>query len=94
MSAFSCLTRSLTGLALVLLVGCEPSGRAQFPVGSQLYNRTDHHLFGKVVGFEATHDFHNGTPPEQAILIEQESDHTTVWGACTTCSATFDVKTP
>ena len=80
--------------ALLFLVGCEPPGRSQFPKGSQLYDRTDHHRFGTVVGFEAEHDFHNGTAPEPAILIEQDSDHTTVWGACTTCAATFDVKTP
>ncbi len=91
------LTRIAAALILPLLMilgGCEPAWRSQFPKDSLLYDRTDHHLFGKVVGYEEAHDFHNGTQPESAILIEQSSDHATVWGACATCAASFDIKTP
>ena len=91
------LTRLAAALILPLLMilgGCEPAWRTQFPKGSTLYDRTDHHLFGKVVGYEESHDFHNGTQAEPAILIEQESDHVTVWGSCATCAASFDIKTP
>ncbi len=88
-------TRVIASLILplaLILAGCQPSWRTQFPKGSVLYDRTDHHRFGKIVGFEETHDFQNNTPPESAILIEQDSDHTIIWGACATCAATFDVK--
>ncbi len=91
------LTRVAAALILPLLMilgGCEPAWRSQFPKGTQLYDRADHHLFGKVVGYEESHDFHNGTQPEPAILIEQESDHTQIWGACGTCAASFDSKMP
>ena len=88
-------TRLVVSLLLplaLMLGGCQPSWRSQFPRDSVLYDRSDHHLFGKVVGYEDKHDFHNGTGPQAAILIDQESDHTTVWGSCVTCAATFDVK--
>lgn len=78
----------------LILAGCEPAWRSKFPKGTQLYDRTDHHLFGAVVGYDEHHDFHNGTTPEAAILIEQDGDHTTTWGSCATCAVTFDVKTP
>ena len=78
----------------LVLGGCQPPWRSQFPNGAELSSRMDHQRFGKVVGYEASHDFHNGTAPEPAILIEQDSDHTSVWGSCATCAATFDVKTP
>lgn len=79
---------------VLILTGCQPSWRSQFPKDSLLYNREDHSRFGKVVGYEEAHDFHNGAGVEPAILIEQEGDHTTVWGSCATCASTFDVKTP
>ena len=88
------VTASLFLSLLFILSGCEPAWHNQFPNGSQLFDRADHHRFGKVVGYEDIHDFHNGTVPAPAILIEQDSDHTTVWGSCATCAATFDVKAP
>ena len=78
----------------LILGGCQPAWRSQFPDGTQLFDRTDHHRFGKVVRYEASHDFHNGTAPEAAILVEQDVDHTAVWGACATCAVAFDVKAP
>ena len=81
-------------LPLVFLAGCERAWHSQFSKGTQLYDRTDHHRFGIVVGYDEQHDFHNGTSLEPAILIEQDGDHATVWGSCATCAATFDVKAP
>lgn len=82
-------------VALPFVLGaCQPEWRGQFPNGARLYDRTDQHLFGKVISYEALHDFHNGTATAPAILIEQEGDHTQVWGSCATCAATFEVKTP
>ena len=80
---------------LLTLSGCEPSWRTQFPNGTKLYERSEHKLFGKVVGFEAAHDFHNGTPPGAAILIEPaEEGLPQQWGSCATCAATFQVEAP
>ena len=92
MLAAKCLFAFLVFPLLLLVAGCQPSWRSQSPTGSILYNKTDHSRFGKVVGYEEVHDFHNGTNPEAAVLIEQDSDHTTVWGSCATCAATFDLK--
>ncbi len=80
---------------LLTLSGCEPSWRRQFPDGTKLYERTDHKYFGKVVGFEPRHDFHNGTAPDAAILIEPaEEGQTPQWGSCATCAATFQIEAP
>ena len=84
-------------LAFVVLTlsGCEPAWRKQFPNGTKLYEHTDHRYFGKVIGFEASHDFHNGTPPDAAILIEPaEQGQPQQWGSCATCAATFEVAAP
>ena len=83
-------------LMLVALCGCEPSWSSQFRPGTKLYEREGHRYFGKVVGYEAQHDFHNGTPPQAAVLIETaEGDkETQVWGACSTCASTFKVEAP
>ncbi len=94
MTALTRITAALFLPLLMILGGCEPAWRSQFPKGSLLYDRADHHLFGKVVSYEESHDFHNGTHPEAAILIDQESDHTTIWGSCATCAVSFDVKIP
>ena len=87
---FLCCFASL----LLTLGGCEPSWRRQFPDGTKLYERTaDHKYFGKVVGFEAQHDFHNGTSPDAAILIEPaEEGQVPLWGSCATCAATFQTE--
>ena len=80
---------------LLTLSGCEPSWRAQFPNGAKLYERTGHKYFGKVVGFEAHHDFHNGTAPDAAVLIAQaEEGQASQWGSCATCAATFQIELP
>lgn len=80
---------------LLVLGGCEPAWQARFPTGTKLYEKTGHRYFGKVVGFESQHDFHNGTPAQPAIQIEQDdAAHTTVWGACSTCAASFDIEAP
>ena len=87
----------LCGLASLSLAlsGCEPSWRAQFPNGTKLYEQADHKYFGKVVGFEAAHDFHNGTPPGPAVLIEPaEAGQPQQWGSCPTCAATFELGAP
>ncbi len=82
-------------LFLLTLSGCEPSWRAQFPDGAKLYERADHKYFGKVIGYEATHDFHNGTPPAPAVLIEPaEEGQVSQWGSCATCTATFKIEVP
>ena len=94
MSAVMRRTVFLLAPLLLIFSGCEPPWQSQFPKNSQLYDRTDHHRFGKVVGYDSAHDFHNGTAPEPAILIEKDEDHTTVWGACATCASSFDVKGP
>ena len=44
---------------LLVVVGCEPSWRSQFKDGAKLYDKNDHRYFGKVVGYEASHDFAN-----------------------------------
>ena len=90
------LTRFLSVFVVLplILAACQPAWRTQFPDGTQLFDRADHHRFGEVVGYEALHDFRNGTAAEPAILIEQDSDHTQVWGACATCAATFEMKAP
>ena len=81
-------------VGLLALWGCEPAWRAEFKNGAKLYDKGNHHYFGKVVGYTEVHDFHNGTAPQPAILIEPEGsgDAGRVWGACSTCAATFDVK--
>ncbi len=80
-------------LLLLMVAGCDSSWRSRFPVGTKLYDETDHHFFGQVVAFEDSHDFHNGTGPVPAILIEQaDAGHTRVWGSCATCAATFSVE--
>ena len=81
--------------AFLILSGCDPAWRSQMPNGSKLYDRAGHKYFGKVIGFEARHDFHNGTPPCPAILIETaEPGQTPQWGSCATCDATFQVEAP
>lgn len=80
---------------LLTLSGCEPSWRRQFPDGTKLYERSERRYFGKVIGFEASHDFHNGTTPAAAILIEPaEEGQAPQWGSCATCAATFQVEGP
>ena len=83
-----------TCLLLTLLGGCQPAARSQFKDGAKLYDKQTHEYFGKVVGYEDVHDFHNGTTAQPAILIESSDGGATArtWGACNTCAATFDVK--
>ena len=80
---------------LLTFSGCEPSWRAQLPNGAKLYERADHKYFGKVIGYEARHDFHNGTTPDAAVLIESaEAGQPPQWGSCATCAATFQIEAP
>ena len=80
---------------VLTLSGCGPSWRTQFPDGTKLYERVDHRYFGKVIAYEAAHDFHNGTMPVPAILIEPAEDgQPPQWGGCATCAATFKIETP
>ena len=81
-------------MGLLAVIGCGPARPAQFRNGAKLYDRQSHQYFGKVVGYERTHDFHNGTPAQSAILIEPPNggEEGRVWGACGTCTATFEVK--
>ena len=80
---------------MLTLSGCEPSWRGQFPDGTKLYDRSEHRYFGKVIGFDPHHDFHNGTAPEAAVLIESSEDgQTPQWGSCATCAATFQIEAP
>ena len=82
-------------LAVVLVLsGCGPSWPARFPMGTRLYERPDHRYLGKVVGFDAARDFHNGTGPKAAILIEQPAGEGRIWGACETCAASLEVEKP
>ena len=83
-------------LLMVTLCGCGPAWSSQFHPGTKLYERKDHHYFGKVVAYEAEHDFHNGTPPQAAVLIEpaEGGEAARVWGACSTCASTFTVEQP
>ena len=82
-------------LLFLIVSGCEPSWRTQLPNGTKFYERTGHKYFGKVIGYETRHDFHNGTPPTPAVLIETaEPGQTPQWGSCATCAATFQVETP
>ncbi len=79
----------------LIMSGCDPSWRNQMPNGTKFYQQADHKYFGKVIAYEARHDFHNGTPPGPAVLIE-----TTVpgqapqWGSCVTCAASFRIEAP
>ncbi len=84
------------GMLLVVLCGCEPSWKSHFRQGAKLYEKSGHRYFGKVVGYEAAHDFHNGTSPQPAILIEpaEGGEAAQTWGACSTCDATFDIGAP
>ena len=77
---------------LLVLGGCEPSWPARLPLGARLYEREGHRYFGKGVGFDAAHDFHNGTGPKPSILIEQPEGQEKVWGACATCADTFQIE--
>lgn len=81
-------------LSLLVVAGCEPSWRSQFKEGAKLYDKNGHRYFGTVVGYDATHDFHNGTAAQPAILIEpaEGGEAARIWGACSTCAATFDVQ--
>ena len=82
-------------LLLLIVTGCDSPWRSRFPIGTKLYEQEKHQFFGKVVAYEDRHDFHNGTDPAPAILIEQEdAGHTQVWGSCSTCAATFQVILP
>lgn len=85
-----------TCLLLMVLCGCDPAWKTQFREGSKLYDKNGHNYFGKVVGYDAQHDFNNGTQPQAAILIEpaEGGADARVWGACATCAATFDVEVP
>ena len=60
--------------SLLLLVlwfsGCDSPWRSRFPIGTELYDISNHRYFGKVVGYENRHDFKNGTEAGPAILIE------------------------
>ena len=91
-----CLAFVRMGVCLWLLavVGCGPTRPSQFKDGAKLYDRATHQYFGTVVGFAAVYDFHNGMPPQPAILIESVEGGSTErkWGACSTCAATFEVK--
>ena len=64
------------------VVGCGPTRPAQFKDGAKLYDKQSHQYFGKVVGFNADHDFHNGMPPQPSILIEPADGNaaTRSWG--------------
>ena len=79
---------------LLAVAGCGPTRPSQFKDGAKLYDRESHQYFGKVVGYEEVHDFHNGTAPQPAILIEPADGSAAgrSWGACSTCAAIFDVK--
>ena len=82
-------------LLLVLFSGCDSSWRSRFPIGTKLYETEGHRLFGKVVGYENSHDFANGTGPGPAILIESAGGgQERVWGSCATCAAEFETETP
>ena len=86
--------RAGTVVLLMTLWGCEPAWRSEYKDGAKLYEKETHRYFGKVVGYVKSHDFHNGTAPQAAILIEPEGggNDSRMWGACSTCMATFDVK--
>ncbi len=79
---------------LCLLGGCAPSWQSQFPTGTRLYEQSGERYFGRVIAFDARHDFHNGEAPYPAVLIEQADGGEKVWGACATCAATFQVNPP
>ena len=79
-------------LLLLATVACGPTRPAQFRDGAKLYERETHRYFGKVVRFEASHDFHNGTPPQPAILIENDVSKVQSWGACSTCAVVLEAK--
>ena len=87
------IIRSL--LLLVLFSGCDSSWRTRIPIGTKLYEGTNHQYFGKVIGYENQHDFSNGTDPCPAILIEPaDPGREKVWGSCATCAASFDMQAP
>ncbi len=91
---FIAFVRLTMMLLLMVLVGCEPSYKSRFKQGAKLYEKNGHNYFGKVVGYEEAHDFHNGTPPQAAVLIEpaEGGEAARTWGSCSTCLATFDVE--
>ena len=68
-------------------------GGGSFPMAPSSTNAPTTSIFGKVIGFEARHDFHNGTAPDAAILIEPaEAGQVPQWGSCATCAATFTTE--
>lgn len=91
---FLAFVRLVMVVLVVALCGCEPSWTSQFKPGTKLYEKNGHRYFGKVVAYEPTHDFHNGTPPQAAVQIELSEGGAAArtWGACSTCAATFDVE--
>ena len=90
---FLACARSGGCLLLLAAVACGPTRPGLFRDGVKLYERETHQYFGKVVSYEAGHDFHNGFPPQPAILIERdEGKGDPTWGACSTCAAVFEVK--
>ena len=90
-----CLAFVRVGVCVWLLavVGCGPTRPSQFKDGAKLYDRGTQQYFGRVVGYNASHDFHNGTSPQPAILIEfTDGQGKQTWGACSTCATIFEVK--
>ena len=80
-------------LWLLATVACGPTRPAQFRDGAKLYDRETHQYFGKVVGYQADHDFHNGFAPQPAILIDKgEGQGDPTWGACSTCAAVLEAR--
>jgi hypothetical protein len=79
---------------LLALGGCGSSWQAQFPVGARLYERPGHIYFGKVVGYDARHEFANEAGARPAILIAQAAGGGEIWGACQTCTDSMDIEKP
>ena len=68
--------------------------RQELPVGSQLFTRDNPHtLYGRVVGHDSSHDFHNGMGPRAAAEIAlEDGSGRRVWAACETIPLIFEVR--
>ena len=82
-------------MLLLALAGCTQPWRNRFPDGSRLYARDGHKYFGKVIAYDPSHDFGNGTAAAPAVLIElAEAGQAPLWGSCETCAMTLEIEKP
>jgi hypothetical protein len=85
---FASIFAAFLGVIALLTSGCDVSTRLRYKTGTKLYERGSHRLYGQVVSYDGSHDFHNGMNAQAAVEIELESGdpsrtgHERVWASC------------